>query len=162
MNCGPLDGGGFTIDGVAGVAAGGFTEMFYMQKYCWENMVDYPVTDQNITVESGGKSGLQAIQVFDENYPDKVMDLSFIKIFPYVLMAYSIAMFIPYLIWSSMCASKVKSQLDFLMSGFEEGLTMTIGGLAKMLDNKKWLENVKRETAIYNALETELNKVNRW
>ena len=125
--------------------------MFYMRNFCWEHMVDYPVKDYNNTSEN--------IQVYDSTKYEDVKDLTFIKIFPYVLMAYCLAMTLPYLIWSSASAENVKIQIDFLMSGFEEGLTMTIGGLAKMMDNNASLEETQKETRVYNGLERELKKV---
>ena len=50
------------------------------------------------------------------------------------------------------------------MSGFEEGLTMTIGGLSKIILNskavvKETLENTKQETTVYYFLKQELEKV---
>ena len=56
-------------------------------------------------------------------------------------------------------ASKVKQTLDFLMSGFEEGLTMTIGGLAKVIDEKEWLKDSERDSTILTFLNFQLKKV---
>ena len=44
-------------------------------------------------------------------------------------MAYSILMCLPFLIWTSIYREEVEEKLQFLMSGLEEGLTITIGGL---------------------------------
>ena len=49
MVCGPIDKNGINVNGVSGVAGPGFTEMFYMQNFCWEDMKDYPVKDFNLS-----------------------------------------------------------------------------------------------------------------
>ena len=149
-----MDNGGFPINGVDGVAAGGFTEMFYMRNYCWEHMTHYPVMD----FVSNKTNGI-VIQVEDKTRPEEIHNLTFIKIFPYFLMGYCLVMTIPYLIFSHTAAENVKIQVDFLMSGFEEGLTMTIGGLAKMMDNNERLQKTKDEDRVYDGLECELKKV---
>jgi len=45
-------------------------------------------------------------------------------------MAYAAVMMIPYLVWSALYRKQVEQFLQFLMSGMEEGLTVTIAGIA--------------------------------
>ena len=45
-------------------------------------------------------------------------------------MAYAAIMMTPYLIWSTFYRQQVEQFLQFLMSGMEEGLTVTIAGIA--------------------------------
>lgn len=143
---------GYTLNGVTGVAGDGFTEMFYMQNYCWESFNSFPVKSVNISGE--------IIAVFDETRADEIKSLELLKVFPYVMMAYAALMFLPFLVWSRMFATKTRDQLDFLMGGMEEGLTMTIGGLAKSLDGYKGrrLERTTDEETVYQALAKELRK----
>ena len=46
------------------------------------------------------------------------------------MMAYAAIMMAPYLIWSTFYRQQVEQFLQFLMSGMEEGLTVTIAGIA--------------------------------
>ena len=46
------------------------------------------------------------------------------------MMAYAAIMMTPYLIWSTFYRQQVEQFLQFLMSGMEEGLTVTIAGIA--------------------------------
>ena len=71
-------------------------------------MVDYPVKDY--TMDTG-----KVIQVFDKTKSDEIKDLNFIKVFPYVLLAYSIIMTIPYLLWTNICALDIKENDENLL-----------------------------------------------
>ena len=73
--CAPPTGGGFKVDGVGGVLGDGFTERFYTQTYCWENMTDYPVRD-----EPSYDEGNLPMQVFDEQKSDQIKPLILVKV----------------------------------------------------------------------------------
>ena len=62
--CAPPVSSGYTLNGVTGVAGDGFTEMFYMQNYCWESFKSFPVKSVNISGET--------IAVFDETRKDQI------------------------------------------------------------------------------------------
>ena len=86
-----------------GVGANGFTQMFYMTNYCWENMKHSSVKDYNHSINGN----MEVLQVTDGNYKKDSSildpaDLTYIKVYPYVMMAYCFLMFLPYLLWSSM------------------------------------------------------------
>ena len=78
-------------------------------------------------------------------------------------MAYSILMCLPFLIWTSIYREEVEEKLQFLMSGLEEGLTITIGGLANITDRRKTayaqvVENTSREATVLRRLKMEFDK----
>ena len=78
-------------------------------------------------------------------------------------MCYSILMCLPFLIWTSIYREEVEEKLQFLMSGLEEGLTITIGGLANITDRKKTayaqvVENTSREETVLRRLRMEFEK----
>ena len=85
--CAPPTGGGFKVDGVGGVLGDGFTERFYTQTYCWENMTDYPVKDEPFYDE-----GNLPMQVFDEEKSDQIKPLILVKVKMRLFM-FSSAMF---------------------------------------------------------------------
>ena len=81
--CAPPIGGGFKVDGVGGVLGDGFTERFYTQTYCWENMTDYPVRDEPLYDESN-----LPMQVYDNEKSDQIKPLILVKVtepFSYIL-----------------------------------------------------------------------------
>jgi hypothetical protein len=62
--CAPPVSSGYTLNGVTGVAGDGFTEMFYMQNYCWESFKSFPVKSVNISGET--------IAVYDDTRAEQI------------------------------------------------------------------------------------------
>ena len=81
--CAPPTGGGFKVDGVGGVLGDGFTERFYTQTYCWENMTDYPVRDEPLYDE-----GNLPMQVYDDQKSDQIKPLILVKVNGQILSAF--------------------------------------------------------------------------
>ena len=80
------------------------------------------------------------------------------QLFPYVVMAYAMVLWIPYLWWSSVYENEIYEQLQFVMAGLEEALTMTIHAIAKMTDKDRRAENAEKDFTIVNYIRNYLNE----
>ena len=114
--------------------APGIQNRFYIYNYCWENFVHYEL-DANGTV-------------VDER------DMIHHKAFPYVFFCGAFIMVLPAVWWMLYESERVKRQATYMMSGLEEGLSMTIAVTADMVMDTK--EKDKTEDNVNERMDEKL------
>jgi len=130
-----------TEDGLRCAPTAPMGNRFYMYNYCWENFVHHELNYTNGKYVEGETEWLIHH-----------------KAFPYAFFCMAFILALPTIWWTLTESDRVKRQATYIMSGIEEGLSMTISVMSTMVEDEGRRHEEKTEENAVRRMEDVMAK----
>lgn len=127
---------------------------FYFNTFCWENLRHYPIDSTK------AKYPVFLSKVENIISEETAVDLSIQKYYPYVMFTIIITLSLPMIWWTYMAATVIQPKVNFLRSGIQEALAMTMKILIDLESSGELYKDTSEEKKLSDGtVQTKMRRV---